>query len=112
MVFSTILFLCVFLPIVIIGYYIVPAKAKNIFLLLASLFFYAWGEPGFIRIMLFSILCNYGFGMAIWLLAERQAVYKEKAKRLQMWKKVAAALAIILNLGILFIFKYVISRPF
>lgn len=106
MVFSTILFLCVFLPVVIIGYYIVPAKVKNIFLLLASLFFYAWGEPGFIWIMLLSILCNYGFGMVVWRISQSQAVYEEKAERLQIWKKITAVLAVVLNLGILFIFKY------
>ncbi|MBD5545371.1 MAG: MBOAT family protein [Lachnospiraceae bacterium] len=106
MVFSTILFLCVFLPIVIIGYYIVPAKAKNIFLLLASLFFYAWGEPGFIWIMLFSVVCNYGFGMLIWQLSKKQEANAEKGPYLQAWKKKAAVLAVILNLGILFLFKY------
>ena len=106
MVFSTILFLCVFLPIVIIGYYILPAKAKNVFLLLASLFFYAWGEPRFIWIMLLSIACNYGFGMVIWGLSKKQAVHEEKASRLQVWKKRAAVSAVMLNLGILFVFKY------
>lgn len=106
MVFSTILFLCVFLPVVIIGYHIVPAKARNIFLLLASLFFYAWGEPGFIWIMLLSILCNYGFGMVIWRISQSEAHYGEKAAYLQIWKKITVALAVVLNLGILFIFKY------
>lgn len=106
MVFSTILFLCVFLPVVITGYYIVPSKFKNIFLLLASLFFYGWGEPDFIWIMLFSILCNYGFGMVLWRLSQKQAACREKAGRLQVWKKVTVTLAVILNLGILFVFKY------
>lgn len=106
MVFSTILFLCVFLPIVIIGYHILPAKCKNLFLLLTSLFFYAWGEPKFVWIMLASILCNYGFGMAIWHLAKKQVLNKKENKRFQKWKKLAAILAVILNLGILFVFKY------
>lgn len=106
MVFSTILFLCVFLPVVITGYYIVPSKFKNVFLLLASLFFYGWGEPGFIWIMLASILCNYGFGIVIWRLSQKQAAYREKAGRLQIWKKITVTLAVILNLGILFVFKY------
>ena len=45
MVFSTIVFLCMFLPITIILYYVMPKALKNYFLLAASLFFYAWGEP-------------------------------------------------------------------
>lgn len=106
MVFSTILFLCVFLPIVIIGYYIMPAKCKNIFLLLASLFFYAWGEPKFVWIMLASILCNYGFGIAVWQLSKKQVFCPEKAQFFQVWKKSVTALAVVLNLGILFVFKY------
>ena len=91
MVFSTILFLCVFLPITITGYYLMPYKAKNIWLLLASIFFYAWGEPRFVFVMLFSILSNYVFGLVL-----------EKTSR----GKPVVALAVVVNLGILFIFKY------
>lgn len=91
MVFSTILFLCVFLPITIAIYYLMPGRAKNVWLLFASILFYAWGEPKFVFVMLLSILCNYGFGM--WL---------ERAKR----GKPIVASAVIVNLGILFVFKY------
>lgn len=98
MVFSTILFLCVFLPIVIIGYYILPGRFKNVFLLLSSLFFYAWGEPKFIWIMLLSIACNYLLGL--WL--HRLAF----AGRNDRQKKMVVALAVVINLGILFVFKY------
>lgn len=98
MVFSTIMFLCVFLPIVIIGYYILPAKCKNIFLLLASLFFYAWGEPEFVKIMLASILCNYVFGILIWRLAGKPTLLRVK--------RAALGISVIWNLGILFVFKY------
>ena len=59
MVFSTIVFLCMFLPITIILYYVMPKALKNYFLLAASLFFYAWGEPKYLLVMLFSIFCNY-----------------------------------------------------
>ena len=65
MVFSTIPFLCFFLPLSILGYYILPGKVNNIFLLLCSLFFYAWGEPRFVFLMLFSIACNYLFGILL-----------------------------------------------
>lgn len=92
MVFSTIIFLCVFLPLTIILYYLMPAKAKNYYLLFASLMFYAWGEPKFLLVMLLSILCNYGLGM--WLASG----FKRR--------RLVVALAVILNMGILFIFKY------
>lgn len=92
MVFSTIIFLCAFLPITIIGYYLMPGRGKNIFLLLCSLLFYAWGEPVYVFVMLGSIICNYAFGMAI---------YSFEAKR-KLW----LTLAVITNLGILGIFKY------
>ena len=54
MVFSSLLFLWLFLP-VVVGQYIVPSKCKNILLLISSLLFYAWGEPVYILLMLFSI---------------------------------------------------------
>lgn len=92
MVFSTIIFLCAFLPITIIGYYLMPGRGKNIFLLLCSLFFYAWGEPSYVLVMLFSIVCNYGFGMAIHCFEKR--------------KKLWVILAVLFNLGILCVFKY------
>ncbi len=48
MLFSSMIFLWVFLPICLIGYYLVKPKFKNVFLLIASLIFYAWGEPRFV----------------------------------------------------------------
>lgn len=53
MVFSSIIFLCIFMPIVFITYFICPARLRNILLLVASLVFYAWGEPVYILVMLF-----------------------------------------------------------
>lgn len=94
MVFSTIIFLCVFLPIVIIGYYLLPVRAKNIWLLLCSIFFYAWGEPKFVWIMLGSILANYLFGRLL------DCCGKKAQGRLVL------AAAVFVNLGILFVFKY------
>ena len=93
MVFSTIIFLCAFLPITIIGYYLMPGRGKNIFLLLLSLLFYAWGEPTYVFVMLFSILCNYTFGMIL-------SGCKENRRKL--WVTVA----ILTNLGVLGVFKY------
>lgn len=98
MVFSTILFLCAFLPITIIGYYLMPGRLKNYFLLAVSLFFYAWGEPEFVWIMMASILVNYGFGM--WI-AHVPATGPKAG-----FRKLAVILGIVVNVGILFVFKY------
>ena len=65
MLFSSITFLFLFLPVVMAVYYIVPGRAKNIVLLIASLFFYAWGEPVYVVLMILSILFNYFCGRDI-----------------------------------------------
>ena len=65
MLFSSITFLFLFLPVVLAVYYIVPYKVKNFVLLLASLFFYAWGEPVYVFLMIFSVLFNYFCGRDI-----------------------------------------------
>lgn len=65
MVFSSILFLYYFLTVVLIGYYLAPRKWRNLFFLAVSLFFYAWGEPSFIFILLGSIVFNYLTGLVI-----------------------------------------------
>lgn len=102
MVFSTIIFLCVFLPFSIGGYYLLPDKLKNLFLLICSLFFYAFGEPEYIWIMLASIAGNYGFG--IWM--HRIAFSKGDAAKNQKRKKAVVTAAVVANLGLLFVFKY------
>ena len=65
MLFSSITFLFLFLPIVLAVYYLVPYKVKNIVLLIASLFFYAWGEPVYVILMILSIVFNYFCGQDI-----------------------------------------------
>lgn len=97
MVFSSIIFLCVFLPIMIVGYYLLPGKLKNIYLLLGSLFFYAWGEAEYTFIMVASIVGNYVFGMLIHYLEQ---------KGRQPLKKAALVVTVLYNLGWLFYFKY------
>ena len=77
MVFSSTIFLCVYLPLVLLGYYICPKKGKNLFLLIVSLIFYAWGEPKYVFLMIFSILVNYVFG----LLMDK---HRENKKRLKL----------------------------
>lgn len=90
MVFSTVIFLCMFLPVTILGYYICPKQFKNLFLLLCSLFFYAWGEPVYVLIMIGSILFNFIFGLLL----------DKKASKLWL------TLAVVTNLGVLGVFKY------
>ena len=96
MVFSSTVFLCIFLPLVLLMYFIVPGiTAKNVVLLIFSLFFYAWGEPSYVILMIISIVGNYFFGMLIHYLHK-----KEKSSVMIL------ILAILLNLGMLFYFKY------
>lgn len=59
MLFSSLVFLWYFLPITLLLYLFLPRKGKNVLLLVASLLFYAWGEPKYIFLMLFSITLNY-----------------------------------------------------
>lgn len=82
MVFSSLLFLFYFLPAVLAVYFIVPRRAKNVVLLLFSLFFYAWGEPVYIFLMLFSICMDYLLGL--WMERAKQA--PGRAKRCSRWR--------------------------
>ena len=97
MIFSSIFFLFVFLPVTLILYFLVPWKLKNLVLLLTSLVFYAWGEPVYVFLMLFSILFNYLSGLEIIWYQERQ--YARRAQ-ISFWITVAV------NLGLLGFFKY------
>lgn len=65
MVFNSIVFLFAFLPIILILYYILPGRMKNLVLLVGSLVFYAWGEPVYLILMAFSVLFNYILGLDI-----------------------------------------------
>lgn len=99
MVFSSLIFLLYFLPIAILGYYLLgfSVRLQNVWLLLISLVFYAWGEPVHIVIMLASIAVNWIFG----LLIGKQKSTETKST------KVMLVCAIVYNLGVLFAFKYV-----
>ena len=72
MLFSSITFLFLFLPIMLAVYYIAPPQWKNLLLLAGSLIFYAWGEPVYIILMILSILLNYFCGMDIENKSENQ----------------------------------------
>lgn len=91
MVFSSMIFLWMFLPAVLLLYFFAQAKFRNVFLLAVSLIFYAWGEPKYILLMIGSIIVNWFFGM----------VMDEYGR-----KKIFLASAVILNLAVLGYFKY------
>lgn len=77
MLFSSVTFLFVFLPVSLAIYYIVPYALKNIVLLTASLFFYAWGEPIYVVLMVLSIFFNYICGKEI---AEKKGILMKQRK--------------------------------
>lgn len=95
MLFSSIVFLFTFLPVILILYYLVPRRLKNAVLLLCSLVFYTWGEPVYIFLMIFSIIFNYISGLDI-------------ARNLKNRRAARGSLIfnLIVNLGILGFFKY------
>ena len=95
MVFSSPIFLLLFLPVVLTGYFLLPGlRTKNLWLLGFSLLFYAWGEPIFIFLALLSTLMNYYLG--------RWVDHTEDDAR----RKFAVGLAVTLNIGLLAFFKY------
>ena len=65
MVFSSLMFLFIYLPVVLTIYYITPLKWRNLFLLAANLIFYGWGEPVYILIMFASIGIDYVHGLLV-----------------------------------------------
>lgn len=95
MLFSSIVFLFSFFPAVMILYYLLPVRFRNVILLLASLVFYAWGEPVYLFLMLLSILFNYFSGLDI----ARNLQDKRAAKRSLVFN-------LIINLAVLGFFKY------
>ena len=98
MLFSSMIFLWIFLPVVLAGSFLLrKPRWVNPFLVLASLFFYAWGEPVNVLIMLFSILLNYGAGL---LLARFEGEDPYDVRKLVL------TLDILLNLALLGYFKY------
>lgn len=94
MVFSSLTFLCIFLPVVLALYYLLPTlRIRNVLLIIVSLLFYAYGEPVYVLLMIASIIINYIFG--------RLLGTENKKKR--QW---ILAIAVIINIGLLVVFKY------
>ena len=96
MVFSSLTFLFAYLPIVLAVYYLVPMRWRNLVLLLVSLFFYGWGEPVYVLVMIFSILMNWIFGNFI---SRYRDSDRKKAKHFLVG-------CIVVNLALLGFFKY------
>jgi alginate O-acetyltransferase complex protein AlgI len=94
MVFSSLEFLFLFLPLMLAAYFAMPDRGKNAVLLLFSLLFYAWGEPVYVLLMLFSMGINYGLGRVI------------AARRGDSSAKLVLVLSIAINLLLLGVFKY------
>lgn len=94
MVFSSVLFLFRFLPIFFICYFMAPKRMRNLVLFFGSLIFYAWGEPVYVVLMLFSTLSDYIHGLLI-------ARYREKPAA-----KYLLVSSVVINLGLLGFFKY------
>lgn len=98
MLFSSTSFIYLFLPSVILIYYTILRKSRllqNVFLLAASLVFYAWGEPRFVFVMMASIVINWLFGLMI-----------DKNRDKRRLTKVLVSTDVLFNLALLFVFKY------
>ena len=96
MVFSSLTFLFAYLPVVLLVYFLVPVAFRNLVLLLVSLFFYGWGEPVYVVIMVFSIIINWIFGNFI---SRYRDTDRKRSRRY-------LTLCIIFNLLLLGFFKY------
>lgn len=95
MVFSSLTFLYIFLPIVLILYYLVPDRFRNFFILISGLFFYAWGEPIYVFVMIASTLIDYFAGLVIFRFGHKQHI-----------RKLALLVSVVMNLSLLGFFKY------
>lgn len=97
MLFSAITFLYFYLPVTVLIYFIAPKLAKNAVLLLGSLFFYGWGEPKYLILMVISIIQGYVLGLLI---------DKSKRDKKEKLSKLYISLSVVLSLGTLGYFKY------
>jgi alginate O-acetyltransferase complex protein AlgI len=93
MLFSSPVFLFLFLPLALAGCALAPRALRNAWLLVASLVFYAWGQPAFALVMLASIAVNWALGLAV----ERSS---------PLGARLAVAAAVVFDLGLLALFKY------
>ena len=104
MLFSGVGFLFRFLPVFMLIYLVVPAKYRNIVLLLGSLVFYGVGEPYFVLLLVFSVLVNYG--LSRYMFWEPRSPQQNRKKKAARRRKVALGASLIVDFGLLFVFKY------
>ena len=95
MVFSSVTFIYVFLPLVMLVYYAAPKQLKNLLILVSGVIFYAWGEPVYVCLMLFTTLVDYTAGRLI-------ARFDENPRA----RLASMIVAVTINLALLCIFKY------
>lgn len=95
MVFSTSIFLYLFLPLTLIIYYISPKKCKNLIILLSGLLFYSWGEPIYVIVMLISTMIDYCAGLVM-----------NRFDGRKLPRRICLIVSVVMNLGLLGVFKY------
>ena len=96
MVFSSLIFVFLYLPVTLAVYFVTPVKWRNLALFVLSLAFYGWGEPAYIAVMLVSVVSAYGFGF---LIEKHRENNKKRAKTYML-------LSVFVNLAFLLFFKY------
>ena len=95
MIFSSLIFLFMFLPLVLLLYYATPKRFRNVTLFAVDLVFYSWGEPMLVLLMLVSVLINYIAAILVGINRKKKVL-----------AKVIFIIAIVLDLGLLGFFKY------
>ncbi len=95
MVFSTPVFLFLFLPLTLLIYYVAPKKGKNLIILLSGLLFYSWGEPIYVVVMLISTMIDYFAGLIM-----------NKYEGRKIPRTICLIVSLVMNLGLLGVFKY------
>jgi alginate O-acetyltransferase complex protein AlgI len=95
LVFSSLVFIIYFLPIVLLLYYILPRKFRNLLLFVVSMFFYSWGEPVYILLMVFSTVLDYTTGGLV-----------DRHRDNERFSKGVVAFSVVINLSLLCFFKY------
>lgn len=100
-------FIFIFLPVTCLVYYLCPSRTvRNVILTLASLFFYAWGEPAYIILMIGSILANWAFALIIAKLRAWGSEGRKEVNTPFISLRIVLTCAVVFNIGLLFVFKY------
>jgi alginate O-acetyltransferase complex protein AlgI len=100
MLFSSIIFIFLFLPIFLSAYFVIKKEYRNLFILLASLLFYFWGEGEYVLVLILYMIANYFFGVLI----EKFAI--QTYDRARLYAKITLILGLVFNIGFLVFFKY------